>query len=225
MTQAQDSLLAIHNSVNVMNERIVQDLYEKGWSVQPHYLGIGLQETLRQRLDGLEAQNALTKAGIGRHDNNKIAPNIRKDLTFWLDHEQAQDAVYLNLMEILRLALNKGLFLGLFEYEAHYAVYPAGGFYKKHIDALKGGKNRIVSTVCYLNDADWTGADGGKLNLYDMERTDELMHVVEPEGATLVVFLSEEIPHEVTPAHRTRRSIAGWFRCNASSADRPDPLV
>ena len=33
-----------------------------------------------------------------------------------------------------------------------------------------------------------------------------------PEGGSLVVFLSAELPHEVLPASRERMSIAGWFR-------------
>jgi len=32
----------------------------------------------------------------------------------------------------------------------------------------------------------------------------------------LVIFLSEEFPHEVLPANTHRYSIAGWFRVNNS---------
>jgi SM-20-related protein len=39
----------------------------------------------------------------------------------------------------------------------------------------------------------------------------------------LVVFLSEEFPHEVLPTATDRYSIAGWFRVNTSSAERVDP--
>jgi SM-20-related protein len=44
-----------------------------------------------------------------------------------------------------------------------------------------------------------------------------------PALGTLAIFLSEEFPHEVLPTHRDRYSIAGWYRINASSADRVDP--
>ena len=40
---------------------------------------------------------------------------------------------------------------------------------------------------------------------------------------TVVMFLSEEIPHEVKPAQRDRYSVTGWFRLNSSSPDRVDP--
>jgi SM-20-related protein len=34
----------------------------------------------------------------------------------------------------------------------------------------------------------------------------------EPTGGCLVVFLSGEVPHEVLPATRERLSLTGWFR-------------
>src|SRR5690606_40843214 len=51
----------------------------------------------------------------------------------------------------LRLYVNRHLFLGLYEYECMFAHYPAGAFYKKHLDAFKSGINRRLSTVLYLN--------------------------------------------------------------------------
>lgn len=217
--------MAAHNWAAAAHERIAADLRRQGWSVEPDYLGLSLGDTLIERLKSLDNQQALTSAGIGRKDKNQIAPAIRKDRTFWLDRTNSTDSQYLSRMEDLRLELNRALFMGLFEYEAHYAVYPPGGFYKKHIDALKGSRNRIVSTVCYLNDEDWQEDDGGMLTLYDAENPDQIAHIVSPRKGTLVTFLSEDLPHEVLPARRDRRSIAGWFRCNTSSADRPDPLL
>jgi SM-20-related protein len=35
---------------------------------------------------------------------------------------------------------------------------------------------------------------------------------VAPECGKLVIFLSEDFPHEVLPATQLRQSIAGWFR-------------
>jgi SM-20-related protein len=47
---------------------------------------------------------------------------------------------------------------------------------------------------------------------------------VTPELGTVVLFLSEEIPHEVLPAHRNRLGVAGWFRVNTSAAiEKVDP--
>ena len=67
---------------------------------------------------------------------------------------------------MLRLELNKRLFLGLFDYECHFARYAPGGFYKKHRDAFVGDSNRILSTVLYLNPG-WRAEWGGELLMYE----------------------------------------------------------
>tara|TARA_B100001778_G_C18593570_1_gene633464 strand:- start:428 stop:1114 length:687 start_codon:yes stop_codon:yes gene_type:complete len=216
-------LPAAHNWVNSVNMQITQDLAEKGWSVQPDYLSLLLSQHLQARLDDLEAADLLAEAGIGRHHANQIIPDIRRDKTYWLERHNEIDKAYLCLMENLRLCLNQNLFLGLFEYESHYAVYPENGFYKRHVDALKGEKNRIISTVCYLNE-EWQPEYGGQLHLYKDMAVKTPFHTIQPQARTLVVFLSEDIPHEVRTAIKTRRSIAGWFRCNTSSTDKVDPL-
>ena len=46
---------------------------------------------------------------------------------------------------------------------------------------------------------------------------------ITPSFGTIVVFLSEEFPHEVLPAMRDRYAIAGWFRLNSSIANNIDP--
>jgi SM-20-related protein len=73
----------------------------------------------------------------------------------------------------------------------------------------------------YLNSG-WTGTDGGELVLYKDDFDREGIKVI-PLLGTVVVFLSEEFPHEVLPAKRDRYSIAGWFRVNTSVTDRVDP--
>jgi SM-20-related protein len=87
------------------------------------------------------------------------------------------------------------------------------------LDAFHGEANRILTLVAYLN-LDWKEEDGGELIIYS---GDNVFAMVPPEFATLVVFLSEEFPHEVLPARRDRYSVAGWFRLNASSSQRVDP--
>lgn len=130
-------------------------------------------------------------------------------------------AAFLTLMGAIRQALNRELFLGLFEFEGHFAHYPPGGFYKRHRDSFHGAANRVVSMVTYLN-SDWRPGDGGELVLYGEDEVTEIA-TIEPRAGTLVLFLSEEIPHEVRPASRDRNSIAGWFRLNASIDGAIDP--
>ena len=97
-------------------------------------------------------------------------------------------------------------------FEAHYAVYEPDGFYKRHLDSFRGARNRVLSSVLYLN-RDWHASDGGQLRIYAPD-SEGVVETVQPEFGTLAVFLSEDIPHEVVPARRERFSIAGWHRCN-----------
>ena len=71
-------------------------------------------------------------------------------------------------MNELRLMVNRQFYLGLFDYECHYAKYEHSDFYKKHLDAFKGRSNRVFSTVSYLN----TPAQGGELIIYHQESTE-----------------------------------------------------
>ncbi len=152
-------------------------------------------------------------AHIGRGTDKKQVASIRGDVISWLTDTHGTDAVYLALMEKLRLGLNENLFLGLFDYECHYAIYRKGTGYAKHSDVLSGKKNRVLSTVLYLNE-DWQSGDGGELILYDLAGA--VLETVRPKFGTMVIFLSEYFPHEVLISQRIRRSIAGWFRVSGS---------
>ncbi len=166
------------------------------------------------RADLLAHRHALTEAAIGRGGERQFDPGVRADLTHWLDGSTAPQREYLDGMEQLRLALNRALILGLFDYEAHYALYPPGAHYARHVDAFHGASlqarpNRILSTVCYLNDG-WQPGDGGELQLWN--GTGAEVATLAPLAGRAVIFLSEEFPHAVLPTQRDRLGIAGWFR-------------
>ena len=157
----------------------------------------------------------LNCAGIGRQDDHRLNPFVRRDETRWLEPGVTPDADFLAWMEQLRLGVNRRLFLGLFAYEAHYARYAPGAFYKKHLDAFDVGvRNRVLSTVLYLNPA-WGAENGGEMVIYD-DGDGGVIEVVQPLYGRLAVFLSERCPHEVLPTGSMRYSIAGWFRVNNS---------
>ncbi|WP_265942439.1 2OG-Fe(II) oxygenase [Dechloromonas sp. A34] len=149
-------------------------------------------------------------AGIGRGAANQRRESIRGDLISWFDLADHTDRAYLAWMEELRLGLNAALFLGLFDYECHYAIYGSGAGYAKHSDVLNGARQRVLSTVLYLNEG-WQEGDGGQLRLFD-PTGDGVIATIQPEFGTMVIFLSEVFPHQVLTANRQRRSIAGWFR-------------
>lgn len=153
-------------------------------------------------------------AHVGRGTNKKQISAIRGDVIDWLDAANSIDQAYLACMETLRHGLNEALYLGLFDYECHYAIYGAGAGYAKHSDVLKGKKSRILTTVLYLNEH-WQARDGGELVIYEPAGVD-VLNTVMPEFGTMVIFLSESFPHEVLISNNTRRSIAGWFRVSGS---------
>lgn len=198
-----------------------EGLRQRGWWVGHGALDENLVEVLRGDLWSLIEADELHRAGIGRDRDFQIDRSIRSDRVFWLTRERPVQARFLDRMEQLRLALNRELFLGLFEFEAHYAHYPPGGHYQKHLDSFRGAANRLVSAVTYLTD-NWQPGDGGELVIYDEDGHAPLA-TVEPRAGTFVLFLSEEVPHEVLPSRTDRTSIAGWFRLNASIGGHVDP--
>ena len=149
-------------------------------------------------------------AQIGRGLAQKHLNPLRGDVISWLDDTNSTDHAYLAWMEALRSGLNSTLFLGLFDYECHYAIYLAGAGYAKHSDVLHGARNRVVSTVFYLNEG-WQAGDGGELRLFEPSG-ETAIATLNPSFGTMIIFLSESFPHEVLSAHKKRRSITGWFR-------------
>lgn len=194
-------------------------LAAQGYAVLPGGLPPGLGTDLLLRITALD-DGQFHPAGVGRQGDFVVNPFVRSDEIHWLSEGNAIEAAYLEAMEKLRQGLNRRLFLGLFDYEAHFARYQPGAFYKKHLDAFKGRSNRVLSTVFYLN-AGWQEADGGQLLIYGDDG--EVVSRVTPLLGTLVVFLSDKVPHEVLVARRNRYSIAGWFRVNNSVNQQLDP--
>lgn len=191
-------------------ERIGRDLARQGWSVQPQWVNAAFCATLLQELEECHRKQRLTPASTGQMGARNRDPAIRGDWTLWFDGASAVQGQWLQVMEKLRAFLNETLFMGLFEVEAHYALYPPGTGYVCHRDAFQRENTRRVSTVLYLNPA-WQRMEGGELVLYEDCGAAERQRVL-PHAGTLAVFLSEEIPHAVLPAQRWRASVAAWLR-------------
>lgn len=200
--------------------RIAQDLENQGYSIRPLALPEQLLISLSEHQQAMKAEQ-FASAGIGRGEAYLKNEFVRTDEICWITGESAAGKDWLNWAGKLQHFLNRHLFLGLFSFECHFSHYSPGSYYKRHFDAFKGEANRVLSIVTYLNPG-WTGEDGGELVLYRDDNDKEGIKIV-PLLGTLVVFLSEEFPHEVLPASRDRYSIAGWFRVNTSVTDRVDP--
>jgi SM-20-related protein len=192
-------------------DRIALALAATGRIVLDGCLPPALGAALRERASAIEAEGELKLAGIGRGQAHSLNAAMRSDAIRWLSPDDPAEAAYLNWMEQLRLGLNQRLYLGLFDYEAHFAVYEPGAYYRKHLDAFQGAGNRVLTTVYYLN-PQWTPEDAGELLIYDSD--DRLLETVKPEFGKLAIFLSATHPHEVAATRRKRYSIAGWFRIN-----------
>ncbi|WP_438970166.1 2OG-Fe(II) oxygenase [Methylophaga sp.] len=188
---------------------IADDIADQGYCVLPQLLAPELNMALHRRVTKLEP-DAFQPAGIGRELEFQLQPSVRRDETRWLNDCDPTDAAYIAFMAEFRLAMNRRLFMGLFDYESHYAHYAPGAFYKRHVDAFKGQSNRVLTTVLYLN-PEWQTNDGGQLLIYGAD-SDQVIQTVDPNFGTFVIFLSEQFPHEVVKALRDRYSIAGWFR-------------
>ncbi|TLP53431.1 MULTISPECIES: 2OG-Fe(II) oxygenase [Pseudomonas] len=188
---------------------IVDDLATRGWSQQTLFLPEALSRELAGECRRRYSEGELNPAGVGRGASQEVREAIRGDQIQWLDPgESAPCDRYLDTMDSLRQAINQGLYLGLEDFECHFALYPPGAFYKRHLDRFRDDDRRMVSAVLYLNEG-WQPEDGGQLRMF---LHDGVVHDVQPQAGTLVVFLSGDVPHEVLPARRERLSLTGWFR-------------
>ncbi len=192
-------------------ERIVEELAANGRSVQAGFLAPAELRALREETAESWRSGAFHPAGVGAGAASRVHGEIRGDNILWLETPAtAAQQVYLDELERLRLALNRALYLGLLGFEGHLAVYPAGSFYKKHLDRFQTAGHRVVSCILYLND-DWQAEDGGQLRLYAGPEEDAATQDVPPIGGIFVIFLSGSVLHEVLPATRERVSLTGWF--------------
>jgi SM-20-related protein len=191
---------------NKLYETITDALVHDGYVVIDNALDSNLPHELKNIAQSL---SDFKQAGISGAWDVHVDSTRRTDKIHWLDADGAVQSKYLDFAHGLQAYLNRELYLGLSYYEAHFAIYEKGDFYETHLDAFKNSKNRVVTTVYYLNEV-WSEDDGGALVIYDED--EKLLAKVLPKANRLIVFMSEKFPHEVLAAKRKRYSIAGWFR-------------
>lgn len=199
-----------------VHERIARELAGAGWSICTDFLPAAQIALLAAELSERFVHGEFHTAGVGSGTRHRLEPDIRGDRVHWLE-DSAQTAAqrpYFTALEDLRSAVNRELFLGLFSFEGHMAIYPPGSFYRRHLDQFQGTAQRKVSVILYLN-AGWREQNGGQLRLY-LDHAENAAYVdVPPQAGTLACFLSDRFYHEVLPATRERLSVTGWFRTRA----------
>ena len=193
--------------------QMVQEVYQNGFAVIDNFISEDFRKRLLEEQQDLLRHGQFRHAGIGKGDAFSIRPEIRSDKVLWMDSFNLTplQSQYWAMVDEIRTSINQRCFLGLRSFEAHFAMYPPGSFYLRHLDQFHQVKYRVVTIILYLNDS-WTPEDGGALRMYlPSEEGEEILDVY-PEGGKLVVFLSAEIPHEVMTTYKERISITGWLR-------------
>lgn len=206
------------STLSTIFEELVDHIAEHGFCVVNDFLPEATVTALANEAQTLKQAEVMQEAGVGR-EHLSVLKEIRSDSIYWLNEDDATAAQrdYFEQMENLRLNLNQHLYLGLFGLESHLAVYPEGGFYKKHLDCFASQNphkpQRKISCIVYLNQ-DWDMQDGGQLKLY-LNETDESDKykslLISPLAGRAVIFLSDTFYHEVMPTYKERVSLTGWF--------------
>ncbi|OWW26644.1 oxidoreductase [Zobellia sp. OII3] len=201
-------------AVNPQYEKIISDILENGYSIVDDLLSESTVSALRTDLLEKYEDDLFKKAAIGNRLNEVIQTGIRGDFILWMDESHTNDAQNLFFDQINDLAsyLNRTCFLGILRKEFHYAVYPEGKFYERHLDTFQNDDRRKLSIVCYLNEDDWQPEHGGELVLYLNGENGEIPKTVYPFPGRAVIFESRDLEHEVKPAKRERLSITGWLK-------------
>jgi SM-20-related protein len=189
-------------------DSIADELAERGYAVADQFLSQEEVQTVLSLDDFKNGIDRFKKAGIGKQQDLKINESIRGDYIQWLDKNSVLPplAIYLQRIDDLRLYLNRSLFLSLVDFEVHMTIYPAGSYYKRHLDQFKKDDHRKLSVICYLNQ-NWKSDDGGQLRIYHKDGESEVL----PLAGRLVCFRSDQLEHEVLPATRDRLSLTGWM--------------
>jgi len=183
----------------------VDELSSKDFVVIDRFLTGDHYENVRHFF--LSRLPAFSQAGIGALDQNTVNKQIRSDSTYWLDRGRDTELQpFWELVDEILYIFNRYCFLSLSGYEFHFANYPPGGKYAKHLDQFQNRNNRIISVIIYLNE-DWQPGDGGELEIFHGEQST----IITPIKGRCVFFKSDTIPHSVLQSYKDRYSLTGWL--------------
>ena len=199
-------------SVNQQYEQIIEDLLEKQYSIVDDFFQTEEIDRLRTSLLAKYEEDQFKKSAIGNRTNELIEEAIRGDFILWMNEAEAGETekIFFNKINNLVDYLNRTCFLGILHKEFHYAVYPKGTFYKRHLDTFQNDSRRKLSIVSYLNDENWLKTNGGELVIYKEDGSEEVIY---PLPGRVVIFESQILEHEVKEVKNSERlSITGWLK-------------
>lgn len=185
----------------------MDEISESDYVVIDQFLSEELLAELNLFFDNIIEEDKLLKSAVGSLNDKKIIPEIRGDYTYWINRETdlKLEQFFLLSDEMVRM-FNRYCFLSLSGSEFHFAQYPPGAFYRKHLDQFKNRNNRMITFILYLN-KEWNQGDGGELVIYRSSAKVK----IEPLLNRAVFFKSEGVPHEVLTTNIHRRSLTGWL--------------
>lgn len=196
---------------NPLFESIIQDLLERQYAVVDGFFSQEEVALLRSNLLVKYEEDRFRKSAIGNKFNEEVIKSIRGDFILWMDESKADatERLFFDKVNTLISYLNKTCFLGIQQKEFHYAVYPTGTFYKRHLDTFQNDDRRKLSFVFYLNEDPWPVENGGELRLYLEEGVKDVL----PLAGRVVIFESQLLEHEVVVVKKSERlSITGWLK-------------
>ena len=200
---------------NPAYEQVITDLLECNYAIVDDFFSSEEIEELRQSLKEVYEADSFKKAAIGNKFNEEIDKTIRGDFIKWINEAEARpkERLFFEKINDLVAYLNRTCFLGILQKEFHYAIYPKGTFYKRHLDTFQNDDRRKLSMVCYLNDDSWIANNGGELTIYLPEGNGERALDIIPRPGRVVIFESQILEHEVKPVLASERlSITGWLK-------------
>lgn len=194
----------------VLDDADVRALGDGHALVRDGLLGADLARSARAEVLTLWQRGALTPAAVGRAHAREARPDIRSDLTAWLDPSPelpALAAVHA-LFAATLVVVNEAAWMGLGAFDLQVALYPgAGAAYLRHRDTFRDRPERRLTAIWYAN-PDWEPADGGLLRAYEPTGPRDIA----PLADRLVLFRSDVLEHAVTPSHTQRVALTAWYR-------------
>ena len=201
---------AIPFDENPLYERIISDISTQKYSIVDDFFSTEEVLLIRESLLERYKEDEFKKSAIGNKVNEVVKKAIRGDIILWIDESTAttSESLFFNKINDLKAYLNRTCFMGINQKEFHYAIYPTGTSYKRHLDTFQNDDRRKLSIVCYLNNENWQPENGGELVLY-LEQEEKIIY---PFLGKVVIFESQILEHEVKPVNTPRMSITGWLK-------------
>ena len=203
------------NCFNSYFELIVHDLNSEGYVVVDSLFSAEEISLLRANLKMKYALQNFKKAAVGKGSEEQVIETVRGDAILWLDENNLDEMeqLYFDRINLLITYLNRRCYLGIKEGEFHYACYPVGTFYKRHLDVFRTDSKRTLSVVFYLNEEEWEPSYGGELVIYTKDEVGvEQEKIIHALPGRMVLFDSKALEHEVRQVNQLRYSITGWLK-------------